>query len=199
MVVLLEYNIQAHLYKTCIIFNNLNLTNANNNGIISIINNKVWEVRLVATQSCSNKTGKIAYKGKLYNTKKELAEGYNIKPNTLRRRISVGLSLDEAVNTKRVGSIVYNKVTYKGLLDLCDKLGICYSTLRRKLDNGLEVADGVNECLKIKDRNKYTLHGKKYGSLASIAKDYGVSRQFVSLKVKQGLTLEELFPNPPLE
>lgn len=150
----------------------------------------------MTVQTYKNEYGKIVYNGKEYNSVSELANDYSINANTLRSRLSKGISLDRAISSARIDEVEYNGSTYRGIIDLCNKLDICYSTLTRKINSGKDLESSIEECLHLRDKDKYELYGKKYSSYASIAKDYGISRQLLSLKLKQGKTLEEIFPNP---
>ena len=134
-----------------------------------------------------------------YNSLLELAEAYGIKANTLRERLRRGIPIDKAVAGKGcLRSVEYGGKTYVSLSDLSESLNISYLNLLRRINNGLSVDVSVKECLEISrgERKKIEFRGEWYPSYSALAKAWGISKQILSLRLKNGWTLEEAVTTP---
>ena len=132
----------------------------------------------------------------------ELAELYDIKPNTLFQRLKRGWSIEEAIGTKtRVEKTRFYVVD--GLVgtigELSSYFGIDPKTVRSRLRNHWDVSSAFKHPYRKKGRNSREVgteisYGDERGTLLRMCKNHGFNTQSVYYRMNRyGLSKEDAF------
>lgn len=135
---------------------------------------------------------KVKYKGKVYNTKRDLAEALGVNYDTLNMRMSRGLSLAQAVDFKPKSTIRYKKKEYRSYQDLIDtlKLGLTVNQLQYRLKKcGGSLDKAVSYQV---PQTEVTYKGKTYSSLKKLCDQLGLVYSTVKNRInRQGKSVTE--------
>lgn len=131
----------------------------------------------------------IIYRGKRYNSYSELAKSYNIKPDTFRRRLRKGMSIEEAiVYGNRYKVIVFGK-EYNNDKEVAEEYNIPLKTLRNRVYSGMSIEDAVS--FKYQNGKKVVAYGIEYDSLGDCARAHHINEGTFRSRVQSGLSPEE--------
>lgn len=117
---------------------------------------------------------KVKYKGKTYNTKRQLAEELGINYDTLNMRMSRGLTLKAAIEFKPKSTVRYKKVDYNSYQHLIDELGLglTVNQLQYRLKRcGGSLTKAVNYQVPV---TEITYKGQTYSSLKQLCDQRGL-------------------------
>lgn len=143
------------------------------------------------------------YKGKQYNSKKELALAYGLKPQTFISRLSRGMSLDEALNTStkpvknrvgdngRLNPITFHNRKFSTLAEIADNYGVDKSIFL-KICQKCRETKGLDYCLDkaMKERGIF-YKGKHYASYVELSADYGLTKDNLMQRLYLGWSLHD--------
>ena len=117
---------------------------------------------------------KVKYKGKVYPSKKALADAVGINYDVLNMRMYRGLTLKQAVEFKSKYTIKYNKVEYETQQQLIDSLGLDITV--NQLRHRVRLCDGsLAKAIKYQPRNlEVTYKGKTYNSVKHLCEKLGL-------------------------
>lgn len=136
----------------------------------------------------------------VYSSIAELADDYGLKANTLRERLRRGIPLKEAlVGEGKLREVVYKGTSYTSIKSLAESLDITYANLTNHIARGESMDKAVEACLDIKVgvKRKVKFRDKWYPSYSALASQFNISKQTLSLRLKNGWTLEEALTTPP--
>lgn len=132
---------------------------------------------------------KIEWEGEEY-TLPELARKFGMAWQTLRYRLEKGLSLEEALDSRRLEK---KRTTRSGESDTirgwADRTGIDAHIIRRRIEQGWSVDDAVE--VTPRDRSLRIKWQGKFYSVAELAKKCGVSESGLRYRLGKGLPVEE--------
>lgn len=131
------------------------------------------------------------YKGKVYKTKKELAEDIGVSYHAINMRMSRGLSLKEAVEFKRKSGFTYKGKYYESYVDLLKKQNIPLTEGQFK--HRLRIAGSIEKALKYKPPTFDVVYKKKkYESIRVLCDELGLNYSTIKNRVNaRGLTLQQ--------
>lgn len=141
----------------------------------------------------------VEYNGVVYKNKLDLAKKLKINITTLSRRLMSGIPLEEAVssllNSNKNSGIVVNGIKYKSVAEACRVLGKQCNTVRMRLHNGWSIDEAFDiKARKIQTKPKQIkVEGVVYKSLSEACKKYNLCRSTVSLRLKEGWSIDEAF------
>lgn len=109
--------------------------------------------------------------------------------NTVRAKIQLGFSLEEAITNKNIpNSIEYKGQVFSSITDACNALGLGYYKVCMRLANGWSLEEALNPM----GRKSVTVKGVEYPSLKNACLKYNLSYDKVRYKVKStGMSAEE--------
>lgn len=139
------------------------------------------------------------YKGETFTSIKALADFTGIKYGTLKCRMELGISVEEAIEaplrtrfkkTDR-NPIFYQGKEYAGLMVLAKTFGINRETLKGRIRGGMSVEEAIETPIGgISSKGKeITINGKKFYSLVSAAKYHQITASTLSNRIKNNLPL----------
>ena len=131
------------------------------------------------------------YKGKVYKTKKELAEDIGVSYHAINMRMSRGLSLKEAIEFKRKSGFTYKGKYYESYVDLLNKKKIPLTEGQFK--HRLRIAGSIDKALKYTPPTFDVVYKKKkYESIRALCDALGLNYSTIKNRVNaRGLTLEQ--------
>lgn len=130
---------------------------------------------------------KYEYKGKYYSVK-EIMENFHLDFKTFFRRLNMGMSIAEAIETK----IEFPKYEYKGMeyttYEIEKNFGINATTFRSRVKSGMSVEEAIDK--EVIYQPKYVYNGVEY-TAKQIEKEFGVSADTFRHRLKYGMTVQE--------
>lgn len=130
----------------------------------------------------------------------ELAREIGIGVNTLRLRIKLGWSIEEAVETpigevRRTRKILYKGKEYESIVELAKKLNIKQYKIEYKLKEGKSVGEAVEEIENNEGRSwevkEIVYRGKTYKGVSALSREVGVGRNVINSRLDKGWSIEE--------
>lgn len=138
----------------------------------------------------------VEYKGKKYRSLTQLGKAYNIHVTTLLGRLNRGMSLEEALQQK-IMKVVYGNRKFRSLREFAEEYNLNYSTVCNLRCQGLTLDEIVRRSENLKHYRKSVVYnGRKYKSLAQLAREYGIHEGTLSLRLEKGVTLEDALKKP---
>lgn len=140
---------------------------------------------------------KVVYRGKTYRSLSELAQEKGVRLDNLSRRISKGMSVEEAVDsgisvTISGKKLEYNGKEYKSVVELAKVAQVGYGTLKARLLSGMSVEEAVETKKDSrKQAQKIEYMGKEYPSMKRLAEEVGIKYSVFYERVKRGMSVEE--------
>jgi hypothetical protein len=124
----------------------------------------------------------IEFEGRLYKSKKKLAEAYDIEYTKFMKRLETHNIHDAIYNVNQIEErkVVYNKIEYNNLVELCNELDISIYAVKNSLKGKERTEDSiikaVNKALvnKEKSKQKIKIFDKEYDSIYKAGLDYGL-------------------------
>lgn len=145
---------------------------------------------------------KITYNGIDYPSVTSLAKEYSILPNTLKYRLEQGMSVKDALSTRRksrvdknkptpsnVVKIEYNGKHYDSFTQLCKEYNVPLANFSKRKSRGYSIEECIYGRRDIKVN--YTYNNKGYYSLMEIAKEYNISLSTLSGRLSSGYSLKD--------
>lgn len=135
---------------------------------------------------------KVKYKGKIYRTKRELAEVLGINYDTLNMRMSRGLTLKAAIEFKPKSTVRFKKCDYNSYQHLINELGLGLTV--NQLQYRLKRCGGsLAKAVKYKvPETEVEYKGKTYSSLKQLCDQKGLVYSTIKNRInRQGKSIEE--------
>lgn len=133
----------------------------------------------------------IEFRGRNYSSYSNLAREYGVSHTTLLKRVREGMSLEDIIseyeNTKIVDHLGKE---YKTEKEMFTAWGITRNAYAHRRDLGWSLKDILTtpvRSVRSKD-NWVDFNGKAFPSLTAMCKEYGVSRESVTLYMKEGMS-----------
>lgn len=136
----------------------------------------------------TKKIENIKYGGVTYSSFKELADGYGVDYSNMLRKMSVGYSLEKALDKKGLLSIEFNGKVYKTKAELARDYNISPLVLIGRLNRGWTLEESLGGLVR---PNTVIYEGKEYPSLRSLCVEKGISESTVMYRLDKGYTLEQ--------
>lgn len=159
-------------------------------------------VRPVKVLSVTNGNACTDHLGNEYPSRNALCRAYNINVTTFKRRISDGLSLEEAL-TIPVGVLtgdVYKDHLgneYPSKQAMCKAYNISIYTLKSRLTSGMSLGEALTTPIMKGKGVSYKDHlGNSYPSREAMCKAYGIDIGVYWSRLSRGLGLEETLTTP---
>lgn len=141
-----------------------------------------------------NKVGhKTTIDGVTYETFADLARAYNMKQSTISNRYIRGYrGADLVAEHLQDKHIEIDGKVYPNYVAVAEAFDVPVDRVRRRYARNMRGRKLVDERIVHKNSKPITVHGIEYVSLAELARDYGVSRQLVHSRYKQGVEGDDL-------
>lgn len=142
---------------------------------------------------------KVVYKGKEYQSLRELSKEIGVNYGYLTRTVKGGVSIAEAIKNEGrfkgktiPRKVVYNGKEYRSLSELAKAVGVRNTTLAYRIKRGMSVEEAVGEPIEKKRvKGKVRVRGKVFESYTDVARHYGMNVTSIFRKLDSGMTLEE--------
>lgn len=146
--------------------------------------NKEKVINLVSEKS-------IDFRGRVYSSYSKLARRYGVSHTTLLKELRGGMSLEDIISKYENNKIVdHLGKEYKTEKDMFTAWGITRNAYAKRRDLGWSLKDILTTPVR-RLRSKDTwvdFNGKAFPSLTAMCKEYGVSRESVTLYIKKGMS-----------
>ncbi len=139
----------------------------------------------------------VSFKGKKYNSRKELCQEYGINERLVTNRLRSGWTLEEAIENalgEKVTSgipVEYEGVRYPSLKSMAKKLGLSVSILQHAYYRTKDIEQSVEYSREYASRDM-TVWGKRYQSLSQVALVFGISQYYLTTQAREGVRLQEV-------
>lgn len=124
-----------------------------------------------------------------YNSLAEFCRRIGVDYNSVRMKIQMGSSLEEAIISKRIPTVIkYKGVEYVSITSACRALDLDYYTVCMRLSNGWDMEDALNPM----GRRSVIVNGVEYPSLKNACLKYNLKYDKVRYMTKsRNITPEE--------
>ena len=151
-----------------------------------------------------NMTKPITHNGLRYRSLSELAGKYGISRAALSYRLKQGMSLDEALKTKRKQNVnKRNHIEYKGQVypsyrALSEATGADYGTMRKKIKAGYSVDEALSKPRnqRVNKNSHIEYKGQVYPTYTALAEATGISYRAMLRRLKEGYSIDEAVAKP---
>ena len=132
-----------------------------------------------------------------FNSLSQAAKFYNKEYNTVKNRIKIGWSIEEALELVERNQITINGKTFKCKQEACRYYNIARSTLDSRLKNGWIPEEAIKnnnkrKIYKYHKKNPIILNGNTFNSKAAAARYYNIDPAILYSRENIGWTLEEV-------
>ena len=146
------------------------------------------------------KVKSIRFRGREYKNQTELAKAFNVPLQMLRDRLKHGWSLEQALGVELPPSgVSYKGVGYPSVKKLCESFNKDYILVSKRLYLGWSLERALEEDvvtkdtieIKRKERKEFNVNGKRFKSIAEVAKYYNISYSALYSRLKHGFTVDQ--------
>ncbi len=140
----------------------------------------------------------VDHLGNIYESEAEMAKAYGIDPDFLHKRLTGGMSIENALTKdkqERTEVTDHKGKKHDTFAAMCRAYGWDITTVKRRLKRGLT----LKEALETKSRNHTDIKdhlGNTYKSISAMCEHYNIDRNTYKNRISLGWTLEDTLTTP---
>ena len=154
------------------------------------------------------KTNEISdHLGNKFKSKADMARHWGIEPVILHSRLSVGWSLEQALNTpQETGAMAtpggirdHKGILYINKKEMCKAYGIEYSTFKCRMSEGWDLERALTTPKIKRIRSSVDHNGNKFDTFKSMCNHWGINVITVDNRLRNGWSLEDALETPVIK